>query len=641
MQSFPREYFDSARPTDAYDMIRRLPGFELVDIDDEVRGFSGSRGNVLFDGHPPSGKQESLEQILRRIPASRVVRIDLIRGGTGGTATGEYDLVANVIRERGGSTSASALAGGTAAKKLGVKPDMRLELSRDWDDRRFDGAVAMETEVDDDSGHGDIIERDSGGELIEEVRRDEREVQRRLSIDGEYKTKLGLGDLVANLSMLREKTSEKIRSEKDGESEFADERERLWSGEGGAQLQAPFASGNLETVLVQRIGRLKASAVEEDESFSEKTRTSETIARAEYRRGDGRLQSFGSIEGAVNRLSSDASLIVDGAEVPLSGSDVHVSERRAEAALGTIWKPSDHTTVEPSLRTEYSNIRSTGDSPQDDSFFFLKPRLRVAWDGGENLLRATIEREVAQLDFNDFVASASLDRDDVSAGATSLRPPSTWSVSVSYERRILSDGSVTFTLKHEWISDVLDRVMVESDGELFDAVGNIGDGTRKIAQAEWTLPLTRLGIPGLQFRGSLTWLKGRVTDPVTGDKRSISEDKPFEGELRLTHDLPGGRWSWGANAELSHHERLFRFDELRKESKATSVGAYVEFRPLSDWRLRFEVENFTSYRLTEVREKFDGPRSEVPLDSTETRKLKTAPIFSFSIRKSFGSTEED
>ena len=98
-------------------MVRRLPGFELVDVDEEVRGFTGSRGNVLFDGRPPTGKQESLEQMLRRIPASRVLRIELIRGGTAGAATGGYDLVANVVRKSGGSTSASALGGASAAEE--------------------------------------------------------------------------------------------------------------------------------------------------------------------------------------------------------------------------------------------------------------------------------------------------------------------------------------------------------------------------------------------------------------------------------------------------------------------------------------------------------------------------------------------
>ena len=69
-QVFAADFFASSKPADAYDMVRKLPGFELIEVDDEVRGFTGSRGNVLFDGRAPSGKQESLEQMLRRIPAS-------------------------------------------------------------------------------------------------------------------------------------------------------------------------------------------------------------------------------------------------------------------------------------------------------------------------------------------------------------------------------------------------------------------------------------------------------------------------------------------------------------------------------------------------------------------------------------------
>ena len=51
------DFFASSKPADAYDMVRKLPGFELIEVDDEVRGFTGSRGNVLFDGRTPSGSR--------------------------------------------------------------------------------------------------------------------------------------------------------------------------------------------------------------------------------------------------------------------------------------------------------------------------------------------------------------------------------------------------------------------------------------------------------------------------------------------------------------------------------------------------------------------------------------------------------
>ena len=115
VQVFAGDYFAASRPADAYDMVRKLPGFELIEGDEEVRGFTGSRGNVLFDGRAPSGKQETLEEMLRRIPAASVLRIELIRGGSKGTATGGYDLVANVVRRSVTATSSSLLAGASAA----------------------------------------------------------------------------------------------------------------------------------------------------------------------------------------------------------------------------------------------------------------------------------------------------------------------------------------------------------------------------------------------------------------------------------------------------------------------------------------------------------------------------------------------
>ena len=633
---FPAEYFTSIRPADAYDMVKRLPGFELVDIDDEVRGFTGSRGNVLIDGRPPSGKQESLEQVLRRIPASSVLRIELLRGGSRTAATGGYDLVANVVRRSASVSTGSVTAGLSGADEIGIKPDARVEFSRQTGASQLEGSVALETDIDDDSGAGNLIEYDAAGAPVEQARRDEREVLRRLAASVEHKAPLGSGELVTNLSAARARTAEDILSLSDERSE-ASERETVWSGEAGAQLRAPLGKGQIEAIAVARGEWLRNRADEEDERFVEKTRTRETLARIEYRTDGGKLPWFASIEGALNSLVGDAELTSGGIAVPLTGSDARVTERRGEAAIGLTWQASPTVTVEPSLRAEYSRLLSSGDSKQDNSFLFWKPRLRLSWSRRQTRAQLTIEREAAQLDFEDFVASAELDRDDIVAGATSLRPPTTWSASLLLEQRFWNDGALTLTLRRERIDDVIDRVLVESDGELFDAVGNIGRGKRTTLRVDLTAPLDRLGLTGMEVRSTMTFLKSSVTDPVTGEKRSISEDRPFEGDIRFTHDLPGGRWSWGVDASLAHREREFRFDELRQEQKGTSLGGHVEFRPGNRWRIRAEVENLTSRRLVDRRRVFDGRRDLGILDSTELRRIKTSPIFTFSVRRTFGA----
>ena len=131
-----------------------------------------------------------------------------------------------------------------------------------------------------------------------------------------------------------------------------------------------------------------------------------------------------------------------------------------------------------------------------------------------------------------------------------------------------------------------------------------------------------------------------MSDPVTGQRRIISEDRPFEGDISLNHDLTGGRWSWGAEASLAHREREFRFDEARLERKGTSFGAHVEFRPRASWRVRLEAENIGSRSLVETRRKFDGTRASGILDSIEARRLRTSPIVTFSLRKAFGAAAD-
>jgi hypothetical protein len=638
-QVFAPDFFASSNPADAYDMVRKLPGFELIEVDEDVRGYTGSRGNVLFDGRTPSGKQDSLEQMLKRIPAASILRIELIRGGKKGAATGGFDLVANVVRRPQVASSGSVLAGISAADEIGIRPDGRTEYSRDGARSRVDAAIELATEIDEDSGSGEIVETDPDGAVEEIIARDEREYVRTLSASVEHDLTLGDRELVTNLSGARAVTREKIQSTEDGIEVEAPERERIWSAEIGVQYQRPLGQGELEALVAQRTEWLDADAQEEDEIFSEDTRSSETLARAEYRQEKGALQYFGSIEAALNKLTGDAELSSDGVPIPITGSDVDVSERRAEAAIGATWQASKDLVLEASLRAEYSAIRSTGDASQDDDFLFWKPRVRLSWDNRRTRIQATLEREAAQLDFEDFVASVELDRDDVVAGAPSLTPPTTWSFSTLFEQRFWDGGSFILTFRSERIDDVIDRVVVESDGELFDAVGNIGRGKRTSLRAELTAPLDHFGLSGMEIRADLTFLKSRVTDPITGEKRTISEDKPFEGELRFTHDLPGGRWSWGIDATLSEKEREFRFDEVRRERTGTALGMHVEFRPTADWRIRAEVENVAWDGLTDKREQYDGLRTFDVLESIETRRINTDPIFTLSVRRAFGADE--
>ncbi|RZJ89909.1 MAG: TonB-dependent receptor, partial [Brevundimonas sp.] len=82
--TFPLAFFQGQAPATALDLVTRTPGFALIEPDDDVRGYGGAQGNLLIDSARPTSKRESLSDLLKRIPAGSVERIELVQPGTPG-----------------------------------------------------------------------------------------------------------------------------------------------------------------------------------------------------------------------------------------------------------------------------------------------------------------------------------------------------------------------------------------------------------------------------------------------------------------------------------------------------------------------------------------------------------------------------
>ena len=95
--SYATSFFASSHPNSAYEMVNLLPSFQLTEGDSKVRGYAGTIGNVLIDGHPPATKDETLQTILGRVNLDSVERIEVIRTGAQGYDFQGYPMLVNVI----------------------------------------------------------------------------------------------------------------------------------------------------------------------------------------------------------------------------------------------------------------------------------------------------------------------------------------------------------------------------------------------------------------------------------------------------------------------------------------------------------------------------------------------------------------
>src|SRR3546814_10491581 len=92
------------------------------------------------------------------------------------------------------------------------------------------------------------------------------------------------------------------------------------------------------------------------------------------------------------------------------------------------------------LRDEIARLSQTGDSELSKSLSYFKPRLLLSWAASpRDRLRLQVEREVGQLNFEDFVSSPSLTSGTVTAGNKNLEPDSLVRYEAAWERRI-GDG---------------------------------------------------------------------------------------------------------------------------------------------------------------------------------------------------------
>lgn len=638
-------FFANASPITALDMIARVPGFTMIETEEDVRGLSGARGNVLIDGQLPAAKSVSLRNFLQRIPADTVERIDLIRGGAPGIDMQGQAVVVNVIRIGGAYSTAAMQASAKVYPEGSIGSQVRFEAGRNWDDVSLQGSLsAREERVQSDAGEGPFSVRRPSGEVVEDgdflADNWSREIEGSLS--GELARGPGTLRINAALSLGkidRNELSETISTTAGPIREVAEIDFESEEGEISAAYQRRLGSLWLsEVLLVQTYERdtevAGVSGRRAREDNNEVAVAMETIGRATatFEPSDTfRLEL--TAEGAFNSLDVESARTSGGVPVVLPVANVLIEESRAEAGAMASWSPRDKFDLELSGRFETSTISLTGDAEQEKSLSFFKPRLLASWQvRPDTQLRFRVEREVGQLNFEDFAASSDVSEGIVSAGNPDLEPEVADVVELTVEQRFWERGALVLTVRHDEVSDVVDLIPIN---RLFDAPGNIGDGARDAVTVSLTMPLNRLGLSGglLRFNGTRRW--SSVTDPVTGEDRRISRERPFEGTFLLSRDVPGWNSSFFLEGDLPYSETSYRLRQVQRLDQGGWWKIYWEWRAKPDLAFRLQIDNFTSRERTRTRTLFAGPRDRAAINAIESRSATFDPFFFMRLRKTF------
>jgi outer membrane receptor for ferrienterochelin and colicin len=637
---FTPDFFASQQPVTALDMVSRVPGFSVIDGDGS-RGFQGAVGNVLINGARPASKNDTGSSVLSRTLVGQVERIELVRGGAPGIDMQGFSIVANVITRDQSSrqsifTGNAVLYEGGNDTYGGTWQFTARNGERTWGFTLSDGF-----DVNDSNGVGPVVRRDGAGALLrnEAFFNDQKSGGNALRLNYASPFLGGLIDLTARYGVndyenLTLQTSPTVRRE----SRYQEDGS---SGEFGAVFTRPLGSRlTSETRFIHEfsdnngvsLNRTTLSGVgSPEQSFASDSRASETILRGLVRfEQSANLTWESGGEVAYNMLETDQVFSVGGVPVPLPSASVRVEETRGEIFGKGVWRIRDNLSVESGLRLEGSTISQSGDADSEKTFSFIKPRLLATWTpGAANQFRVRFEREVGQLDFNAFAASAELQNENVLGGNIDLEPERRWISELAYERRFWGDGVVSVTLRHDEITDAIDVIPLE-DG--LSATGNIGDGTLDRLAVNIQAPLDRFGFSGGRISARNTWNHTEVTDPTSGKTRPISNVPKSHAVIILAQDIKWwnlqwnvawvpllGRTSYDPDVQFSWRGRDF-------------LEGGVEYKPSPTVAIRAQVTLWDEYHQTRVAY---ADRAARPIAYVETRNIDPRTFYSLRLRKTF------
>ncbi|RMD87917.1 MAG: TonB-dependent receptor [Alphaproteobacteria bacterium] len=633
---YPAVFFEQYRPITARDMVQRVPGFRIDDGGGR-RGFGGVAGNVLINGERPSTKDDTVSALLERIPASQVERIDLIRGRSGGLDLGGQSVVVNVVLKTEG---AAAYKWETKVEQDvdggGPTPEGSLSVSDSFGRTQYNAGIDAERFLFNARGPEDLL---VGGAVAED--RDEKTRGDGVNLSASFNSESKLGETLLHvngkLSYNDFDRLERSRRTPRDPGLGGSEVEEASGNNGvtievGGDVEHPLAetlTGKL-ILLYNRTGTdgfssrraLNDSRLQTSFSRADFDATSsEAVARTEFdwtRFADHHIEL--NLEGAYNALDNALVLKVDNGNgletVPLPGANTRVEELRGDFALIDSWTIGSWV-VEGTLGAETSTISQSGDAEKKRDFFFTKPRLALTYaPSTRRQLRVSMTRDVAQLDFNDFVSSTNFADQQFSFGNPDLRPERTWMFEASFEQRFGEIGVITLTGFHDWIDDVQDHLAL---GGIFEIPGNIGNGRRWGGKLEATLPLDAVALAGGRLDIEGRWQGSRVIDPVTGRPRVLSNEEKRKVTLDFRQDFDVARVAWGWTIELRGRTPQFGLDEFVVRDDRFDMDAFVETTRWFGIKIRLLLENVANRRISRDRTVFAGPRDLSPIAFEESR----------------------
>lgn len=699
--TYEKQFFELYAPVTLIDMLQRVPGApEILNASrqrsggggqNQERGFGSGGDQILIDGKRLAGKSNNINDTLGRISANSVEKIELIRGAAGGLDVQSQGLVINILLSEGAAKS-TTFWNITSETKQGNSPGLEFLLSHSGSKNKLDYVFSAErasnksfnTEKNQfyDTSNLKTGDRTIGTKFLQKS----LNFNSNLTYNFEDGAILRLNGLFEtgnqNFDQDRVKTGDDASNllwsnkEDQGEWEFGGDYTKnlgkigqfkaVFVANRGKDDQSVNRSQDINTTpfiyTVERTIEIKKEKILRA-SISKTLNTSQTIEFG----GEAAFNSFNkSFDSKDRDLAGDP-------YVTVAADNVKIKENRYEIFTNHTFNISNSLVLQSSLTTEFSQIIADNILPdltisrRNTNFTYIKPRINIRYDvTPRNQIRATIEKKVSQLNFNNFVTRYDTRNEEFKYGNTNIRPEQIWEFLTAYEHRFANDGgsleiegffrNYTDKIVRTDFTEYVDlgfasigreaffalppntsiRSYIEDTGSGFiSKSGNVGKASSYGFNIKSSLRLGLVGLTDAVLSAKYTFEKSKIIDQFTRLERSFSRLSDHIWDLNYRHDLTnlglsyGGRVSFSSNA-ANHDIRYYQ-----PYNPQANVSVFAEYNIFDGIKVRIDAKQLTQKRGTSSRYNYSDHIRINSLSSSEKRQTTVPRELEISIQGTF------
>jgi outer membrane cobalamin receptor len=592
--TYPAAYFSQFEPYSVNDMLDRIPGISAArgggggggpggpgsSGGSDRRGLGSGGDQVLINGRRLAGKENEGNSQLSRIPASQVDYIEIIRGTSGDLdVRGGGQVINIVLLEAPSSANVAFELNADRYHDGDYQPGAKVSVNGQRGVLNYFLSAEQEPRHEfRDSRENSYL---AGGTLNDRIRRDEVRDSAPTTLianfgydftdqdvahlnlrtaDNDYDTVLDRVIVDYGFTNPLVTPEQEAMTNREDSWEVGGDYEHVFDN--GSRFKTLFIVNDRDTLYQRDRFNFDSGARTKDLFLSSFERQQERIVRSSYSLG---LSDAQDLEVGVERAQTilDTSLQLGlltsrpgsaafGGLTPISNANGSVEEMRYEYFAVHNWQLNARMSLESTLLYETSTITQSGDVSQERDFNFVRPKLDYRFDITPTLqLRTTIEKDVAQLSFSDFTASAQTsggtdDDQNQLEGNPNLVQEQSWRYDANLEYRLPNDaGVLNGNVFYHELEDVIERIDVSTPTTVLGANGNIGNGERYGMSVNSSLRLGFLGQPNMLVTARVDVEDSSITDPFTGQDRRLSRRGRGNTSFGIRHDIPSRNMNWG------------------------------------------------------------------------------------------------